>query len=498
MVISKETPLHDPAKLFRAAVQGCVVPGIRGADLADVAARLDPAAPAGAAFARWVEDPHSGLNSRFPATLFLHQRVRDAEILDRLVSFWSGDPLGVRELRFWLRAHDAATAYPLERVAARELPAQRFAFAARLIAGAGYRGWVLLVDEAELIGRYSFMPRARSYAALARWAGRLQGQACPGLLAVFAITSDFAPAVLEDRDDLQAVPGKLRASGLEPEQRLAAEAEMGMRLIARESVPLNAPDREIVQHAREQVRRLHGTAYGWRPPALESGDDLSLRMRQHVRLWINEWDLLRVDPTYRAQPVIAEVGIDLSERPELEGSPRTPAGTRSDPRRGPPRTCPQGRSEGAVPIPFQDAADLEALGAAAFLKIEPAGRVGGGESSQRAGRGEGGGEPNRLAGPTGVRGALFLINARGEPLEFAYNRVETPSTFLWRTQRSAAPRRAAPGGLAADGLRPHPAAPALSRRRGGERAVLPGPAPLAPRRPHRPRHAGPGLRGDRG
>jgi hypothetical protein len=60
-----------------------------------------------------------------------------------------------------------------------------------------------------------------------------------------------------------------------------------------------------------------------------------------------------------------------------------------------------------VPIPFQDAADLEALGAAAFLKIEP-------------------------AGPAGFRGALFLINARGEPLEFAYNRVETPSTFLWR------------------------------------------------------------------
>jgi hypothetical protein len=73
-----------------------------------------------------------------------------------------------------------------------------------------------------------------------------------------------------------------------------------------------------------------------------------------------------------------------------------------------------------VPIPFQDVADLEALGAAAFLKIEP------------AGRGEGGGETSRLAGPGGVRGALFLINARGEPLEFAYNRVETPSTFLWR------------------------------------------------------------------
>jgi hypothetical protein len=61
-----------------------------------------------------------------------------------------------------------------------------------------------------------------------------------------------------------------------------------------------------------------------------------------------------------------------------------------------------------VPIPFRDAEDVEALGAAAFLKME---------ADERG---------------TRYRGALFLINARGEPLEFAYNRVETPETFLWR------------------------------------------------------------------
>jgi len=31
-------------------------------------------------------------------------------------------------------------------------------------------------------------------AALARWAGLLEGEACPGLLSVFAITADFAAA----------------------------------------------------------------------------------------------------------------------------------------------------------------------------------------------------------------------------------------------------------------------------------------------------------------
>lgn len=61
-----------------------------------------------------------------------------------------------------------------------------------------------------------------------------------------------------------------------------------------------------------------------------------------------------------------------------------------------------------MPIPFQDAEDLETLGAAAFLTIEATGDG------------------------TGYRGALFLVNARGEPVEFAYNRVELPETSLWR------------------------------------------------------------------
>lgn len=63
-----------------------------------------------------------------------------------------------------------------------------------------------------------------------------------------------------------------------------------------------------------------------------------------------------------------------------------------------------------MPIPFRDADELEELGAAAYLTIVP--------------RDEGG----------GFEGALFVINARGEPLEFTYNRLDVPHTFLWREE----------------------------------------------------------------
>lgn len=61
-----------------------------------------------------------------------------------------------------------------------------------------------------------------------------------------------------------------------------------------------------------------------------------------------------------------------------------------------------------MPIPYHDADELKDLGLAGYLKIQPA------------------------QDSSGYLAALFLINARGEPIEFTYNRIETPHTFLWR------------------------------------------------------------------
>ena len=61
-------------------------------------------------------------------------------------------------------------------------------------------------------------------------------------------------------------------------------------------------------------------------------------------------------------------------------------------------------------VPFRDAAEIERLGAAGFFRILPD------------------------AAPGAYRGALFLVNAHGEPLEFAYNRIRLPQPFLWRAE----------------------------------------------------------------
>ncbi len=61
-----------------------------------------------------------------------------------------------------------------------------------------------------------------------------------------------------------------------------------------------------------------------------------------------------------------------------------------------------------MPVPFKVDEDIQELGSAAFLKLA------------------------RLDGAFALAGALFLINGRGEPLEFAYNRIDLPESVLWR------------------------------------------------------------------
>jgi len=328
IVVSKETPLHDPDKLYRSAIESAVVPGRRGSALTEVAFSLSFESQAYQALAVWAGQASSGLGSRFPASLFVFEHSRDEEVRDRLISFWGGDPIDARQLRGWLRDQGETATYRLERVGKRDLALQHFSFTSRLIAAAGYAGWVLLVDELELIAQYSFKARARAYAELARWAGRVRGQRCPGLLSLFAITQDFATLVLHQRNDLERIPGRLRATENEADAAIAAGAEVGMRMIERDRVPLSPPDLRGLDQLRERLRRLHGIAYDWQPPEVDAGERAtSTSMRQYVRRWINEWDLLRLYPDYRPAMVAERLEVDYAEDPDLD---RTDSGDGSE------------------------------------------------------------------------------------------------------------------------------------------------------------------------
>jgi len=321
VVISKETPLYDPSKFYRSAIDAAVVPGIQGGALREIAQTLDTS-PGYVPFFQHVTSNPSDLDSRFGATLYIYEHGKDPEFSDRAISFWSGRKLNVSEIKKALRQLGESVTYPLRKISERELAHQRFRFASQLMVAAGYSGWVLLVDEVELIGRYSLLQRAKSYAELARWIGALgEDKVCPSVFAVSAIVPLFEREVLEGKNDSEKVRARLDARGAPDDLLLASEAERGMREIPK-AVKLKRLDRDQIEAVRTKLRDIHAKAYQWDPPAvgLASEGLISTSMRTYVRTWVNQWDLQRLYPSHQPDIETATMEQRFEEDKDLEVS----------------------------------------------------------------------------------------------------------------------------------------------------------------------------------
>ncbi len=320
IVISKETPLHDPTKVFRAAINEAQVPGRPGSAIDEIAVGIKPDLPAYMSLYRWAHGDDAPVDSRFAATLFLFEYASgDAEFTDRIVRFWAGDPLPVADLRRRLKEFGAAATYRLAPVKERDLSVQRFRFVSRLVQAAGHRGWVLLLDEVELIGRYSLLQRAKSYGEVARWVRGDRDDPGAPLCAVLTTVDDFEAQVLVGKNDAELVPKRLRMRGTAEDDLAAARAETGMRIIEREQVQLQPPGQDELDRTYAKLKQIHAEAYGWEPPDVAGIERLpSNRMRQYVRAWINEWDLRRLDPSYVPEIEAAGLAVDFSEDADLE------------------------------------------------------------------------------------------------------------------------------------------------------------------------------------
>jgi len=320
VVISKETPLHDPAKVFRAAIDEALVPGRPGSAIDEIAIALKLDSPAYAELYRWAHSDDAPLDSRFAATLFLYEYARgDAEFADRIIRFWAGDPLPVADLRRRLKETGAAATYRLASIKERELSVQRFRFVSRLVRAAGYLGWVLLLDEVELIGRYTTLQRAKSYGEIARWVRGDRDDPGAPLCAVLTTVDDFEAQVIVGKNDAELIPKKLRMRDTVEDEVAASNAETGMRIIEREQLQLQPPGRDELDRTYTKLKQIHAEAYGWDPPDVTGIERLpSNRMRQYVRAWISEWDLRRLDPTYIPDIAATALTVDFTEDAELE------------------------------------------------------------------------------------------------------------------------------------------------------------------------------------
>ena len=223
-------------------------------------------------------------------------------------------------MRDGLRHIGQSQAYQFRAPLLRDMPPQKFRFVLELIKAAGYEGWVVLVDEIELVANYSVLQRARSYAELTRWMGQALEERYPGLVVVGTVTADFASFVLDDKEDRDKAVPRLRARGREADLLTAARAEIGMRLLERGVRNLDEPDEDMLLGLYQQLKGIHAEAYGWDVPDIQhdAGRSGPGTIRSYVRRWINEWDLRRLYPDSEPEIEATELTFSYEEDTTLE------------------------------------------------------------------------------------------------------------------------------------------------------------------------------------
>ena len=328
VAISKETPLYDLSKVFKSAMDNGRILDRTGPLIEEIGVQLNYDSDEYSNLFSWANSPSSLVHTIFPASLLVHERSNELELNRTIESFWAGDRIKVSDVKNGLRQIGQLQSYSFRAPRASELPSQRLRFATELIKGAGYSGWVVLLDEIELVGQYSLLQRARSYAELSRWLGQAQGESNPGLVVVGTVTADYALANISaeasSKKDRDYAGQRLRSRG---DENGAARAETAMRLLERQCTPLRAPAEADVNDTLNTLRHIYSEAYGWDAPALEArtGEaSFRQRMRYQIRSAINEWDLLRLYPDSRPETEEREFRHQYVEISDLE------AGTEDD------------------------------------------------------------------------------------------------------------------------------------------------------------------------
>lgn len=298
VVVSKETPLSHPGHVLAAALRGAALPDRPDDPTAACVTALRERPEALDALEAAVSTPEAGFPPIFAACLFLLRRASTTpEMLRRIARLWAGARVSTPAIRQALTAAGAGRMFSLKPVPAAAMTEQLTRFVPLLFRAAGYAGWCILLDELELIGRYTPLQRALSYAWLGAWLGLEGAPRVPGIVTAYAITDDFATAVINARLDSEKLPERLTLKGRDAE---AALALAGIHHIERTVLQhrLLPPTLDDLAVCHDKVLRLYSAAYAWPAPPLPPGERTSSRtMRQYIKGWITQWDLRRLDGT---------------------------------------------------------------------------------------------------------------------------------------------------------------------------------------------------------
>lgn len=264
IVLSKETPFNRINKVYEAVAHAVRARDLSRAGFEDILLSLHPSADTTTDIYEYAEKHlHQKISYVFRNYLREGDALKRAQLYDDL----AGASLGMADLRAIHRVNFHQAMQMPRRFLIQQDTLDYFRFLAFVLRRSArrYKGWVILMDEAELLGKLGVGSRAQAYVNLAALLGLDSHQApLKGVYVVLALASPFVREVLmaEGRNDLAKVPDWLR----DPRRNRTGEANVAaaaMHSIVEGSIPLESLTETDIQSILMHLEEYHRLAYGW-------------------------------------------------------------------------------------------------------------------------------------------------------------------------------------------------------------------------------------------
>jgi hypothetical protein len=311
VAVGPEFPLHNLAIAVRVLANASEAPHTLGKATRELAATSPGDPTRFKDLSEWAEA--SGVDSRFVALIELYKESPfDEELRLRIVDDLEGKPLLNTELKSRLESLPSGRNWVLESAGGARLAPQRLQLLPRFLRACGLNGWVLLIDELEVLGRFGLRQRLAAYRSMGEIVRTAESVgAC--LIPVFASTDgSYLEFVSEDEANVHA--------GLYyPDDAAREDAIRGLEVF-KDVVPLEKPDRAQVNDILYRVRTIYEAAYQSKVSDPKFDNELlGYQIRTQIRNWVTQWDINRI---YQAQHVsieAAELSLDTTAlREEVE------------------------------------------------------------------------------------------------------------------------------------------------------------------------------------
>jgi len=254
--LSKETPFDKLYHVYQKIVQGTYLPGRLQPGFGHIFETMAPKSPVSADLLEYVL--RNLETDRLYYLLKSYLGTEDDEEKFMLLADLEGDftTNGILK-KIYKRIFSEKFAYNTNFTKTKHTT-DYFAFLSRFFSVLGYLGWVILFDEAELIGRLSKKARLNAYLNMSKFLFPGPRSKLEAVYSFFAFNASFVPDVIESKNEFE----NLDASLLIPDDRVNVKNVLNAISSSSQLVPLNESE---IMHIIEKIRDFHAKAYDWVP-----------------------------------------------------------------------------------------------------------------------------------------------------------------------------------------------------------------------------------------